>query len=292
MGPDSLKACKTPLLPARQATRTRTRWQRDTGRTYAADSATIGYASPSRHRRLGRTFSRQERIEEFLDLLLRRDRRADVDDAELLNQSDRGEADCARQGGDFVLSAHRQARRIPVPRSCSSSSTVIRAKPGDIVCLLGPTRIRRRGDRRRKTMEFVPATLEGHKVEQLVQYPSTSSLMRCCRSSRSRFRGEEVVAEFAQSLSSRESSRRVDGIHRLKLLVARSIERCRTVKPQANHPARPESSLRGKGWSEPVDPFEFAAEGRPNGPAAEIEILSPLEPADVIANLRDRGRMA
>ena len=179
MGLDSLKAWQETLFSQLDKP-TRTRYTLGNAilvEPYAADSTTIGYAlTVADTGGSARTvLTDKSGIEEFLDLLAKGAIAAQtLTDAELLRQ------------GPIVEKPIALAKRVNFvyPRTAKlaglSGSALVqfvvdtlgRAKHETITCLSATYKdFADAATAVVKTMEFVPATLEGHKIEQLVQYP-------------------------------------------------------------------------------------------------------------------------
>jgi TonB family protein len=144
---------------------------------YAADSVTVGYAlTIADTLGISRTvLTDRDGMEAFLDLLLKGAVAArTLSDAEL------------KRGGPIVEKPVALAKPVNFvyPRTAQlagvSGSALVqfvvdtagRAKPGSITCIRATYKdFADAATAVVKTMEFTPAELEGHKIEQLVQYP-------------------------------------------------------------------------------------------------------------------------
>ena len=179
MGPDSLKAWQETLFSQLDKP-TRTRYTLGNAilvEPYAADSATIGYAlTVADTGGSARTvLTDKSGIEEFLDLLAKGAIAAQtLTDAELLRPGPIVEKPIAlAKSVNFVYP--RTAKLAGLSGSALVQFVVDtsgRAKHETIICLRATYKdFADAATAVVKTMEFVPATLEGHKVEQLVQYP-------------------------------------------------------------------------------------------------------------------------
>jgi TonB family protein len=144
---------------------------------YAADSVTIGYAlTVADTVGVSRTvLTDRDGMEAFLDLLLKGAVAAKtLSDAEL------------KRGGPIVEKPVTLAKRVNFvyPRNAQLAGvsgsalmqfvvdTAGRAKPGSINCIEATYKdFADAATAVVKTMEFTPAELEGHKIEQLVEYP-------------------------------------------------------------------------------------------------------------------------
>jgi TonB family protein len=179
MGPDSLKAWQETLFSQLDKP-TRTRYTLGNAilvEPYAADSATIGYAlTVADTGGSARTvLTDKSGMEEFLDLLAKGAIAAQtLTDAELLRPGPIVEKPIAlAKAVNFVYP--RTAKLAGLSGSALVQFVVDtsgRAKPETIICLRATYKdFADAATAVVKTMEFVPATLEGHKVEQLVQYP-------------------------------------------------------------------------------------------------------------------------
>lgn len=179
LGPDSVRAWQETVFSELDRP-TRTRYVLGNAillEPYAADSATIGYAlTVADTGGAARTvLTDKNGIEEFLDLLAKGAIAArTLTDAELQRQ------------GPIVVKPIALAKSVNFvyPRTAKlaglSGSALVqfvvdttgRAKPETITCLQATYKdFADAATAVVKTMQFVPATLEGHKVEQLVQYP-------------------------------------------------------------------------------------------------------------------------
>jgi len=179
MGPDSLKAWQETLFSQLDKP-TRTRYTLGNAilvEPYAADSATIGYAlTVADTGGSARTvLTDKSGIEEFLDLLAKGAIAAQtLTDAELMRSGPIVEKPIAlAKSVNFVYP--RNAKLAGLSGSALVQFVVDtsgRAKHETIICLRATYKdFADAATAVVKTMEFVPATLEGHKVEQLVQYP-------------------------------------------------------------------------------------------------------------------------
>lgn len=179
MGPDSLKAWQEALF-AQLDKPTRTRYTLGNAilvEPYAADSATIGYAlTVADTGGSARTvLTDKSGIEEFLDLLAKGAIAAQtLTDAELMRPGPIVEKPIAlAKSVNFVYP--RTAKLAGLSGSALVQFVVDtsgRAKHETIICLRATYKdFADAATAVVKTMEFVPATLEGHKIEQLVQYP-------------------------------------------------------------------------------------------------------------------------
>ena len=179
MGPDSLKAWQETLFSQLDKP-TRTRYTLGNAilvEPYAADSTTIGYAlTVADTGGSARTvLTDKSGIEEFLDLLAKGAIAAQtLTDAELLRPGPIVEKPIAlAKSVNFVYP--RTAKLAGLSGSALVQFVVDtsgRAKPETIICLRATYKdFADAATAVVKTMEFVPATLEGHKIEQLVQYP-------------------------------------------------------------------------------------------------------------------------
>ena len=179
MGPDSLKAWQETLFSQLDKP-TRTRYTLGNAilvEPYAADSATIGYAlTVADTGGSARTvLTDKSGIEEFLDLLAKGAIAAQtLTDAELLRQGPIVEKPIAlAKSVNFVYP--RNAKLAGLSGSALVQFVVDtsgRARHETIICLRATYKdFADAATAVVKTMEFVPATLEGHKIEQLVQYP-------------------------------------------------------------------------------------------------------------------------
>lgn len=177
--PDSLKAWQETLF-AQLDKPTRTRYTLGNAilvEPYAADSATIGYAlTVADTGGSARTvLTDKSGIEEFLDLLAKGAIAAQtLTDAELMRPGPIVEKPIAlAKSVNFVYP--RTAKLAGLSGSALVQFVVDtsgRAKHETIICLRATYKdFADAATAVVKTMEFVPATLEGHKVEQLVQYP-------------------------------------------------------------------------------------------------------------------------
>ena len=179
MGPDSLKAWQETLFSQLDKP-TRTRYTLGNAilvEPYAADSATIGYAlTVADTGGSARTvLTDKSGIEEFLDLLAKGAIAAQtLTDAELMRSGPIVEKPIAlAKSVNFVYP--RTAKLAGLSGSALVQFVVDtsgRAKHETIICLRATYKdFADAATAVVKTMEFVPATLEGHKIEQLVQYP-------------------------------------------------------------------------------------------------------------------------
>jgi TonB family protein len=179
MGPDSVKAFQETLFSQLDKP-ARTRYILGNAilvEPYAADSATIGYAlTLADTGGAARTvLTDKSGIEEFLDLLAKGAIAAQtLTDAELKRQGPIVEKPIAlAKSVNFVYP--RTAKLAGLSGSALVQFVVDtsgRAKHETITCLRATYKdFADAATAVVKTMEFVPATLEGHKIEQLVQYP-------------------------------------------------------------------------------------------------------------------------
>ena len=179
MGPDSLKAFQETLFSQLDKP-TRTRYILGNAilvEPYAADSSRIGYAlTLADTGGAARTvLTDKNGIEEFLDLLAKGAIAAQtLTDAELQRLGPITAKPIAlAKSVNFVYP--RTAKLAGLSGSALVQfvvDTLGRAKHESITCLHATYKdFADAATAVVKTMEFVPATLEGHKVEQLVQYP-------------------------------------------------------------------------------------------------------------------------
>ena len=179
IGPDSLKAWQETLFSQLDKP-TRTKYVLGNAvlvEPYAADSTTIGYAiTVADTGGASRTVLTDKMgIEEFLDLLAK-----GVVAAQTLTDSE------LKRLGPITGKPIALAKRVNFvyPRTAKlaglSGSALVqfvvdtsgRAKPESITCLEATYKdFADAATAVVKTMEFSPAELEGHKIEQLVQYP-------------------------------------------------------------------------------------------------------------------------
>jgi TonB family protein len=179
MGPDSVKAWQQLMLDELDKP-TRTRYTLGNAilvQPYAADSATIGYAlTIADTTGASRTvLTDRDGIEEFLDLLYKGAvAAATLTDAELARRGPIVEKPVTlAKPVNFVYP--RNAQLAGVSGSALMQfvvDTAGRAKPESISCIEATYKdFADAGTAVVKTMIFTPAELEGHKIEQLVQYP-------------------------------------------------------------------------------------------------------------------------
>ncbi len=179
MGPDSLRAWQETLFSQLDKP-TRTRYVLGNAilvEPYAADPTTIGYAlTVADTGGAARTvLTDKSGIEEFLDLLAKGAIAAKtLTDTELQRPGPIVEKPIAlAKSVNFVYP--RTAKLAGLSGSALVQFVVDtsgRAKPETITCLKATYKdFADAATAVVKTMEFVPATLEGHKIEQLVQYP-------------------------------------------------------------------------------------------------------------------------
>jgi len=179
MGPDSLRAWQETLF-SQLDNPTRTRYVLGNAilvEPYAADPKTIGYAlTVADTGGAARTvLTDKNGIEEFLDLLAKGAVAAKtLTDTELQRQGPITEKPIAlAKPVNFVYP--RTAKLAGLSGSALVQfvvDTLGRARHESITCLQATYKdFADAATAVVKTMEFVPATLEGHKIEQLVQYP-------------------------------------------------------------------------------------------------------------------------
>lgn len=179
IGPDSLRAWQETLFSQLDKP-TRTRYVLGNSilvEPYAADSTTIGYAlTLADTGGAARTvLTDKNGIEEFLDLLAKGAIAAQtLSDAELKRPGRITEKPIAlAKSVNFVYP--RTARLAGMSGRALVQFVVDtsgRAKPESITCLQATYKdFADAATAVVKTMEFNPAELEGHKIEQLVQYP-------------------------------------------------------------------------------------------------------------------------
>ncbi|MDP9202574.1 MAG: energy transducer TonB [Gemmatimonadota bacterium] len=179
IGPDSLKEWQETLFSQLDKP-ARTRYVLGNAilvEPYAADSTTIGYAlTVADTGGAARTvLTDKNGIEEFLDLLAKGAIAAQtLSDAELQRPGPITEKPIAlAKSVNFVYP--RTARLAGLSGSALVQfivDTSGRAKPESITCLQATYKdFADAATAVVKTMEFKPAELEGHKIEQLVQYP-------------------------------------------------------------------------------------------------------------------------
>jgi TonB family protein len=179
MGPDSVKAWQETLFSQLDKP-TRTRYVLGNAilvEPYAADSATIGYAvTVADTGGAARTvLTDKNGIEEFLDMLAKGAIAAQtLTDNELKRPGPiTGKPISLAKSVNFVYP--RTARLAGLSGSALVQfvvDTLGRAKPESITCLQATYKdFADAATAVVKTMEFKPAELEGHKIEQLVQYP-------------------------------------------------------------------------------------------------------------------------
>ena len=179
LGPDSLRAWQETLFSQLDKP-TRTRYVLGNAilvEPYAADSTTIGYAlTVADTGGAARTvLTDKNGIEEFLDLLAKGAFAAQkLTDTELQRPGPITQKPIAlAKSVNFVYP--RTAKLAGLSGSALVQFVVDtsgRAKPETITCLKATYKdFADAATAVVKTMEFVPATLEGHKIEQLVQYP-------------------------------------------------------------------------------------------------------------------------
>ena len=179
MGPDSLRVWQETLF-AQLDKPTRTKYVLGNAvlvEPYAADSSTIGYAiTVADTGGASRTvLTDKGGIEEFLDLLAKGAVAAQtLTDAELKRPGPvNGKPIALAKSVNFVYP--RTARLAGLSGSALVQFVVDtsgRAKPESITCLEATYKdFADAATAVVRTMEFTPAELEGHKIEQLVQYP-------------------------------------------------------------------------------------------------------------------------
>src|ERR1051325_7946609 len=144
---------------------------------FAADSATIGYLMmvADTNGASRQVVTDKEGMEEFLDMLAKGVAAATtLTDAELLRPG-------PIEQKPITLAKHLNYVYPRAPKLANQSGSALvqfivdttgRAKPESIVCMQATYKdFAQAAIDAVKMMEFIPATMEGHKIEQLVQYP-------------------------------------------------------------------------------------------------------------------------